>query len=288
MTHSLPLLVAAVLLAFGTFRPSPRQATAVPFADGVVSTPVSACVTFAPDGNTVYFSRSEPAAKKSSIMISRLVGGRWTPPEVAPFSGTYNEGDPALSPDGSRLVFWSWRPPGAAPAVASALWFVDRQGASWGVPRPVGAGASYPRGPVYAWGPSVSANGTVYFFRGGPKPGGPPWLSRARRAGENYAEGEYLDEAINGRFGGGDTAIAPDESYLVFSSSRPDSLGSGDLYVSVRQGDTWTEPRHLGPTVNSRENEMCPCVAGGRLYFSRSGQGIFSIPLAAIGLGPAR
>jgi hypothetical protein len=282
-TCSAASVVVALLVALPVRSQEPA---ARPFADGVISTPQSACITFAPGGEIAYFMRSDPAAKKSSILVSRRVAERWSEPDVASFSGTYNEGDPAMSPDGSRLVFWSWRSAGSAPAAASSLWYVERQGEKWGSPRPVEAGDRYPVGPVYGWGPSIASNGTLYFFRAGPKPGGPPWLSRALLAGGRYAAAEHLDESVNGAFGGGDTGIAPDERFLVFSSSRPDSLGAGDLYVSYRRGDRWTEPRHLGPLANSRENEICPAVVGQELFFSRSGRGIFSIPLAALGIDP--
>lgn len=39
---------------------------------------------------------------------------------------------------------------------------------------------------------------------------------------------------------------------LVPMMGRPDSLGGADYYGYFRREDgTWTEPVHLGPTVNS-------------------------------------
>jgi hypothetical protein len=135
-------------------------------------------------------------------------------------------------------------------------------------------------------GPTIAGDGTIYFFRGGPKEGGPPWLSVMRFDRGQYGAPEYLDETINGGYGGGDSAIARDQSFIIFSSSRPDSMGSGDLYISRRRNGKWTTPRNLGPTVNSRNNECCPTISqdGLRLYFTRSGEGIFFVPLPVPGL----
>jgi Tol biopolymer transport system component len=275
----LPLLAAATAA-----RPSPEQGEAARhLAKGVVSTPEHGCVAFAPDGRTLFVTRRDPAKQKSFIAFSRLVGGEWTPPERAPFSDEFSEGDPAVSPDGSRLVFWSSRPLPQGAATTPHLWVVDRTGEAWGTPRPVHAGAG---GPLFGMGPTVAADGTIYFLRGSPVAGGRPWLSRMRSSGAGYGPPEYLDETVNGTHGGGDSTVAPDQAFLVFSSARPDSAGSGDLYVTYQRNGRWTEPRNLGPAVNSRENEYCPSLSpdGQSLYFTRAGEGILFVSRAAVGL----
>jgi Tol biopolymer transport system component len=52
----------------------------------------------------------------------------------------------------------------------------------------------------------------------------------------------------------------------------PDGLGLTDLYVSFGNDDgTWTEPRNMGPRVNSPSNEGCPIVSpDGRYLFFNS------------------
>ena len=77
---------------------------------------------------------------------------------------------------------------------------------------------------------------------------------------------------INSEFGIGDTYVSPDESYMVFGSSRPPSLGSGDLFVSFRRdGGGWSEPAHLGETINTEDTDFCPMVTpdGKYLFFAR-------------------
>ena len=72
-------------------------------------------------------------------------------------------------------------------------------------------------------------------------------------------------------------ALSPDGKRLFFSSDRPGSLGGKDLYVVYRQGDAWSEPENLGPTINTAGDELYPFMdSEGWLYFatdSRPGLG---------------
>jgi hypothetical protein len=79
------------------------------FAPGVISGPAhESAPAFAPDGKTVYFSRNDAA--HSTILVSHLLNGAWSKPEISSFSGEWNDMEPAMSPEGSYLVFVSNRP----------------------------------------------------------------------------------------------------------------------------------------------------------------------------------
>ena len=105
------ILSAAAVVAFGPLRPPPRPELVGP---GVISTPDDEFgFALTPDGKTAYFVKRTPTTNtrpRSTICVSRLRGGRWSEPEVASFSGTYNDVGAAVSPDGRRLVFASDRP----------------------------------------------------------------------------------------------------------------------------------------------------------------------------------
>jgi hypothetical protein len=63
--------------------------------------------------------------------------------------------------------------------------------------------------------------------------------------------------------------LSPDETMLFFASNLPGGFGGFDLYVSVLDRSTWSEPINLGPLVNTRRNEIYPVYHdNGRLYFS--------------------
>lgn len=107
------------------------------------------------------------------------------------------------------------------------------------------------------------------------------------RADENLYVSVYRDNAwsapasisnnINSEFNEGTGSISGDGKTLVFSScNRPNSYGDCDLYISVRQGETWSKPVNLGRNVNSAAWESQPCLSadGRTLYFSSDrGQG---------------
>jgi WD40 repeat protein len=66
--------------------------------------------------------------------------------------------------------------------------------------------------------------------------------------------------------------VAPDESYAVFSSSRPPTAADGgDLFIVRRARDgRWAAPVHLGAEVNSPGSDAEARLSpdGRTLYFS--------------------
>src|SRR5271156_4427821 len=69
------------------------------FSPGVISGPANdGSPTFAPDGNTVYFTRS--TAAWGVILESHKSQGKWSEPQVAPFSGEWSDSSPGMAPDG--------------------------------------------------------------------------------------------------------------------------------------------------------------------------------------------
>ena len=65
---------------------------------------------FTPDGKTLYFLKDSPAFNFWTICVSHFRDGKWTAPEVAPFSGQYSDADPFITSDGAKFFFISNRP----------------------------------------------------------------------------------------------------------------------------------------------------------------------------------
>jgi len=63
---------------------------------------------------------------------------------------------------------------------------------------------------------------------------------------------------------------SPDGSLLYFYSDRPGGSGGYDLWVSRRDGESWSAPHNLGESVNSDFNDYGPTVSpdGSQLYFA--------------------
>jgi hypothetical protein len=243
------------------------------FAPGVISTGVQeTSATFAPDGKTVYFMRSDFGESNDTILESRFTGQSWGTPRVASFSGEWHDSEPALSPDGKRLYFVSNRPvtPGGSPVMAEMkgqsfpgknLWYVERQrNGEWGAP--VHVEGDLNRGAMI-YNPSVTANGDVYFSAHRDDSGAAYQIYVARWTGKAYANAERVDlgDIKNNRM---DPGVDPDGRFLVYAGNEGDSLGSADIYISFRDKDgTWGKPEHLGGDVNSKSLENAPSFGRG-------------------------
>jgi outer membrane protein OmpA-like peptidoglycan-associated protein/tetratricopeptide (TPR) repeat protein len=85
-----------------------------------------------------------------------------------------------------------------------------------------------------------------------------------------------LGPPINTHGNEGAHSISPDGRYFYFTGcDRPDGVGSCDLLVSERAGQTWTNPKNLGDIVNAGVWDSQPTLSadGQTLIFSsrRSG-----------------
>src|SRR5579863_7669270 len=164
MFFSRSLAVASVLILALTAATPPLPAPQI-FAPGVISGPANdGAPSFTPDGRTLFFTRSGAGA--GTILESHLVEGTWSTPEIASFSGQWNDQHAAIAPDGSFLVFTSTRPvPGVSGHVAH-LWRVARTADGWGEPAHLPDTVNI--GPRI-FKPSVARDGSIYFMSIGPK-----------------------------------------------------------------------------------------------------------------------
>ena len=241
------------------------------FTQEGVSTPNNESVsTFMPDGKTVYMADGQ------TIVFSKKIGGKWIKPVTASFSGQWKDWDPALSPDGKRLVFVSTRPLDGMPqdkAQKNAhLWYVDKlSGDSWSSPKHFDAPVNVEG--CNDFGPSVSGSGTICFCsrnrdgNKGMRGYYVKWL------GDHYDKPKIL--ALNGDTEIFDPFIAPDERYIIFVSN-------GDLYISYRKGDDWSQGQKLGANVNNGKGNFDPYISpdGKTLYYSQDkAPGILMIPV---------
>jgi outer membrane protein OmpA-like peptidoglycan-associated protein len=68
-------------------------------------------------------------------------------------------------------------------------------------------------------------------------------------------------------------AIAPDESFIIFSSTMP-GFGMGDLFISYNKNGQWSDPENLGIKFNTGRSELYPFIHyNGDLYYSSNGFG---------------
>ena len=259
--------------------PSEPKSAAVRFAEEVFGTNTGDYgIAFAPDGNTIFFTRAQPAANNETIYLTRLVSGQWSEPEPASFSGRFHDREPYVSPDGNRVYFASRRPlHGRAQKQDFDIWYAERHGERWSDPVRVDA-VSSPYDDDY---PAVAADGTLVFARNDDSDDVNLWI--AYGSGRGLVEPRVLGRPINTVFAEADPWIAPDGHFIIFSSpqSSPDAQGQGDLYVIHRRGDAWTRPASLGVHVNSVGHEYGAALSpdGATFFFSRGfGGQVWTVP----------
>lgn len=248
----------------------PPGAEPVIFAPGIVSTgQEERDLTMTPDGREIYFCVILNQLF-SKIVVVREEGGRWTSPEVAPFSTNpaWSDIEPFISPDGKKFFFVSNRPPsGTGPATKQYdIWVMDRQASAWGEPHLVEAPVQSEANEFF---PSVTRDGTLYFCR---RQQGEEadHIFRSRLVDGKYREPEKLGPEVNGGQAEFNACIAPDESFIIICIfGREDSIGATDYYISFRDhNDRWTGPFNLGPKINTPAGqEYSPAFSPDGRYF---------------------
>jgi hypothetical protein len=243
--------------------------TPILFAPGLVSTGLEhSAAMITPDGTEIWFARMFPA----EIYYLRLDEGEWIGPTIAPFSSGFRELYPRLSPDGRRIFFSSGRPPepegGRLPPGQGQLWVVDRLEGGWSEPRHLGPQVNIG---LQQGGPSQSESGRIYFnstvVEGSRRSTN---IYTAIRVGDGYADLRMVEE-LSSDAPDHSPFIAPDESYVIFSSFRG-GFGLSDLFIAFRGPEGgWTEPRNLGSRINTAAKEEYPYVTpDGRFLFFNS------------------
>jgi Tol biopolymer transport system component len=224
---------------------------------------------FTPDGKTIYFIKNSPDFSFWTICVSMLVDGKWSTPEVAPFSGQYRDADPFITADGKHFLFISGRPVDGKPKRDLDIWIMDLQpGGQWGTPRPAGGEIN---SEANEWFPTMTSDSTVYFGseRAGGRGGVDIW--RAKLVDGAY-KAENLGPAINSEANEYEACVTDDQSAMVVAvEGRADSAGGFDLYVSTRTADGgWTPLKNAGAAINTPFWEFAPRLSpdGKAFYFS--------------------
>jgi Tol biopolymer transport system component len=240
------------------------------FAPGIVNTGLyTRDFAMMPDGSEIYYGVNVGNYALTAILVTHELGGRWTQPEVAPFSGDprWSDIEPCISPDGKMMYFASTRPVGGEDTAREnhSIWAMKREREGWGdpyrLPEAINDGSSN-------FYPSVTEDGTLYFTRDLPDGGNA--IFRSRLVGDDYGEPERLPAQVNATRNQFNAFVAPDESYVIVPIfGMPDSLGSTDYYITFRSDDdTWSEPINLGEKVNTEGGlEYAPYVSRDGKYF---------------------
>jgi len=244
------------------------------FLPGIVSTELNehGAPTFSPDLSEMYWSPQYMEIRGGRIIFMISVDSQWQSPKTTSFSQEFKNQNPFLSLDGQRLFFKSFRPIDADVYRNGAFWISERTTEGWSIPKPLGTAVN-----SGSMGQQITeaGNRTLYFATD--RPGGKGlWdIYKVPFEHGSHAQAENLGDSINTEFYDSSPYIAPDESFLIFSSlSRPDSYGGSDLYISFRKANgSWTTASNMGGGINTKGHEEFPIGSpdGKYLFFFREG-----------------
>lgn len=221
-------------------------------------------VAISPDGRELFFTQLGPLGPQ--IMQSLFQKGRWQKATPASFSDIGINTEPSFSPDGQTLYFVSNRPP----ARGTDIWKVERSSPGWGAPELL-AGTVNSAGDE--WHPQATANGDLYFAAANRTDGqGDADLYVSRFKNGSYSPAQNLGPRINTAAAEWDAYVSPAGDDLIFKSNRPGGLGGMDIYLSSREGGSWSVPRNAGSAVNTADDEDSGEVTpdGRYLMYARS------------------
>ncbi|MHC4521130.1 MAG: hypothetical protein ACYTAS_21255 [Planctomycetota bacterium] len=214
--------------------------------------------TFSADGNTFCFYRN------FYVYITENTDQGWTNPKRVK-SIPYKVCSPCLSPDANSIYFNQRLYP-------SRRWSprrCTRTSKGWSLPQELGppltdSGAS--------GGFSVAADNSIYFHSNKIPYGRSPFMV-APFVDNTWAQAITIRLEV-GNVRGHSPGIAPDASFMVVYSIQPGAPGGTetDLYLTLRQPNgSWSEPRDMGPKINTRHFEYLSRISPDKKYmfFSR-------------------
>lgn len=242
------------------------------FAPGIISTgETEGCCVFTNNGKYLIFKRS--ADKTPDIFEMECINNKWTKPRPVPFQGKYRGSDFTFDPAG-KVFYFAYRRPikkGDPIPRGGVIWTVEKTAKGWTQPKPLGPAINTGWHVSY---PCVTNNGTMYYFTRRLEPPSPGLsdIYLAKRVNGKYPKVEKLGDVINTEHHEWDPYIAPDESYMIFCSTKPGGFGSDDLYITFRKDGKWTKPVNMGKEFNSPGYDNRPFVTADGKYFFYTSQ----------------
>ncbi|MBN1827534.1 MAG: ankyrin repeat domain-containing protein, partial [Deltaproteobacteria bacterium] len=235
------------------------------FAPGIIASVwgLHSSLAFSPDGNQLYWAPmiDQPGQPYSRgvIYCMERINKRWTPPQVAPFSGKSegSDGEPFFSPNGARLYFNSNRPnPGQGGQTKENIWYVEKTMHGWSEPKAVDQVINHKS---MHWQFSVDNAGNLYFASDDAGGFGMQDIYCAMYKNGKYENPVNLGETINTATTDHTPFISPEGDYLIYSSGH-------ELHISFRNADrSWGEAKNLGSPINTGF-ELCPIVTHDKKY----------------------
>ncbi len=187
----------------------------------------------------------------------------------------YSEHSPVISADNQTLIYTARRPDSRGADIESAYYDEDiyvskNQSSAWTTGQNIGL-------PVNSKGHdatiSLTADGqTLYLYRH--KKDGGLYRTDFDPSAKQWNEPKAIQKPLNSKYYEASICQSADSSLIFFTSDRPGGFGGLDIYMAQREGkNDWSEPRNLGPRINTPFSEDAPYFHpdGRTLYYSSNG-----------------
>ena len=242
------------------------------FAPGIISKAESReSVVGIFDNDRLFVFDRDPIGFKGNwtqwpVFLMKKVGEKWTVPYQSKLVGKPWFFNLESVPEGERMIFaWRKNLDGSGSAAELYLWSSTKTSDGW--TKPIRFKAPINQG-FDTW-PSLSRDNTLYFhsWRAGCVGRDDIYMSIPENG--EYKSVKNLGKIINTKYTEHDPFVAPDGSYLLYSSFKPGGYGEDDIYITYHKVDgTWTTPRNLGNKINSKYSD-------NRVYVSSDGKYLF-------------
>lgn len=235
---------------------APPNNTAVLFAKDIVSANnLHGRILISPDGKEIFWTTLDTSTFATQIKHAAFINGKWSPADVPSFALSGITANPVYSPDGQKL-FLNYR------TNMSANWvirYVEKlDDTTWSGLKSNG----------FLLNPSSSFtnNGKVYYSD---YKQGKPWQTAIYSA--NYSNSGFsgillLDQTINSTCIDYTPFISADDSYILFSSSRPVQNEVMYIFISFKKNGVWTTPQKINEAVGFTGNARFPVVSADGKY----------------------
>lgn len=105
--------------------------------------------------------------------------------------------------------------------------------------------------------PSLTADGNTMYFvsdRDGERSRSDIYV--VYKTGNKWGTAKKLPMSVNTKGDETTPFITPDGRYLFYSSNGRKGMGGYDIYVTENLGDTWSEPKNIGPDFNTVNDDI--------------------------------
>jgi len=229
------------------------------------------CLTISPDDNEMCWGTASSDYNFYALIYIKRENNIWQEPEILPFSIEYKAMSPRFSLDGEKLYFSSRQFASNRKNQKENfdIFYIQKLGENWSEPVNLGSPVNTDKN---EFAPSFSQDGSIY-FQHWETSGNESDIYCSKMLNGKYQKPKKLEGKINAEDYDAGPFIAPDESYLLFQSVRPENIGDHNTNICIsfcNEDKTWSSPFNLGEKVNGSGNPIHAMISpdGKYLFFS--------------------